>query len=67
MLFTTFLVVLVNIGMKRANNMQIYFKSRELARKANFGKFKDNGKESPQGKRFARELTNVKGKANANK
>lgn len=47
--------------------MQIYFKSRELARKATFGKFKDNGKESPQGKRFARELVNVKVKANANK
>lgn len=50
--------------------MQIYFKSRELARKAKFGKFKDNGKESQQGKRFAREIPtnlNVKGKANANK
>jgi len=45
--------------------MQIYFKSRDAARKAMFGKFKDNGKESQQGKRFARELTNVnvKGKA----
>ena len=49
--------------------MQIFFKTREQARKANFGKFKDNGKESPQGKRFARELinVNVKVKANADK
>ena len=49
--------------------MQIYFKSRELARKATFGKFKDNGVTAPKGKRFARELlnVNVKVKANANK
>ena len=36
--------------------MQVYFKTREAARKATFGKFKDNGKDSQQGKRFAREL-----------
>lgn len=48
---------------QKANNMQIYFKSREQARQASFGKFKDNGKESQQGKRFARELVNVKAKA----
>ena len=48
--------------------MQVYFKTREAARKAKFGKFKDNGKDSQQGKRFARELqTTKREKANANK
>ena len=49
--------------------MQIYFKTRESARKAKFGKFKDNGQQAPQGKRFARELqTKIKpAEANANK
>lgn len=46
--------------MMKANNMQIYFKTREAARKATFGKFKDNGKDSQQGKRFARELQTAK-------
>jgi len=46
--------------------MQIYFKTREQARQAKFGKFKDNGKESQQGKRFARELPNVNVKVKAN-
>ena len=36
--------------------MQFYFKTREQARKAQFGRFVDNGKDSPQGKRFARQL-----------
>jgi hypothetical protein len=36
--------------------MQVYFKSRDAARKATFGKFKDNGAIAPKGKRFAREL-----------
>ncbi len=36
--------------------MQVYFKTREAARKATFGKFKDNGAIAPNGKRFAREL-----------
>ncbi len=40
--------------------MQIYYKTREAARKAKFGKFKDNGAISPQGKRFARELQTIK-------
>ena len=41
--------------------MQIYYKSRDAARKATFGKFKDNGAIAPKGKRFARELqTTVK-------
>ena len=48
--------------------MQIYFKTRDAARKATFGKFKDNGQQAPQGKRFARELQTIKReKANANK
>ena len=36
--------------------MQFYFKTREAARQAKFGKFKDNGANAPKGKRFAREL-----------
>lgn len=36
--------------------MQVYFKTREAARKATFGKLKDNGATAPKGKRFAREL-----------
>ena len=40
----------------KVNNMQVYFKTRDAARKATFGKFKDNGQQAPQGKRFAREL-----------
>ena len=47
--------------------MQFYFKTREQARKAQFGKLVDNGKDSPQGKRFARQLITTKGKTNANK
>lgn len=49
--------------------MQVYFKTRDAARKATFGKFKDNGQQAPQGKRFARELqTTIKReKVNANK
>lgn len=47
--------------------MQIFFKTREQARKAQFGKLIDNGKDSPQGKRFARQLTTTKGKTDANK
>ena len=48
--------------------MQIYYKTREAARKATFGKYKDNGQQAPHGKRFARELqTNKREKVNANK
>lgn len=49
--------------------MQIFFRTREAARQAKFGKFKDNGQQAPNGKRFARELqTKTKQvKSNANK
>lgn len=37
--------------------MQIHFKTREQARKADFGKLVDNGTTAQHGKRFGREVT----------
>ena len=39
--------------------MQIFFRTRTLARQAKFGRMIDNGPDAPQGKRFARELVTV--------
>lgn len=36
--------------------MQVFFSSREQARKAGFGVMFDNGKEAEKGKRFARSV-----------
>ena len=40
--------------------MQIFFKTRDQARQAKFGKFNDNGKEALAGKRFSRVVAHKK-------
>jgi hypothetical protein len=47
--------------------MQIYFNTRDAARKQQFGKFIDNGADAPKGKRYARKLSGISGNAHQRK
>lgn len=47
--------------------MQIYFKSRDAARQATFGKMIDNGPDAPKGQRYARRLTGISGNSKQRK
>lgn len=47
--------------------MQIYFNTREAARKQAIGKYIDNGTDAPKGKRYARKIAGISGNAHQRK
>lgn len=47
--------------------MQIYFKTRDSARKSPIGAYVDNGSDSPKGRRYARKIGGISGNAHQRK